>query len=379
MFRSVPHPWTVLVMLITGVAVTLAAEGDDARNALQEARRLVLDGRIAEAEALLAVAEGDSLEITTMWGVIAYEKGEYDEAVTRFRDVLAERPNRTGVWLYLGRALYERRDYEAALDALDRGRRTGDQLPTYFVLRSRAAEHLDRFRTAHGDLVEGIRLHPGSAELLRAATLLSIRMGLFEEAGRFAARHRAQATDDADAWILQAEALRQAGGVDEAIDLLLEASLRLPQEPEIVSRLGFGYADAGMSRNAADLFARRARIDGRHAYEAADQYRVLGRVREALRWNALVIEPRRKLPQRVAILIQAERVDAALALLPELSRHGLLDEAMRHHLAYAAIKTAQPTLARELLEALAPDERDPRVERLLEAARACEETPWTCP
>lgn len=369
----------MLVMVLIGATASMSAEGDDGGDALQEARRLVLDGRVAEAESILVRAEGDSLEIATLWGVIAYEKGDYEGATARFRSVLAERPNRTGVWLYLGRALYELADYEAALDALERGRRTGDQLPAYFVLRSRAAEHLDRYRSAHADLAEGMRLHPDSPDLLRAAALLSIRMGLFTEARRFAEQHRRLSPDDVEAWTLHAEALRAAGGVDESIELLLAASLRLPGEPDVLSRLAYSYAEAGMSWNAADLFARRARLDGKYAYEAADQFRVLGRVRDALRWNALVIEPSRKLPQRVAILVQADRIDAALALLPELTDRGLLDDVMRQHLGYAAVRATRPSLARELLEGIPETARDGRTVRLLEAAIACEESPWTCP
>jgi hypothetical protein len=161
--------------------------------------------------------------------------------------------------------------------------------------------------------------------------------------------------------------------------LLEEARLRLPRAPELLSQLAFSHAEVDHHRTAADLFARRTRVDGRHAYEAADQYRVLGRPREALRWNAHVVDVARKLPQRVAILVMADRVDGALALLPELTERGLLDDVMRHHLGYAAIKAARPALALELLRGISPEGRDDRVRRLLEVAADCEATPWTCP
>ena len=69
-------------------------------------------------------------------------------------------------------------------------------------------------------------------------------------------------------------------------------------------------------------------MGGSYAYEAADQYRMAGRARDALRMNSIAPLNEAQSVQRVAILFEDEHYAQILAIA-FTSRHGF------HRLAYA--------------------------------------------
>ena len=84
---------------------------------VEAAKSLMLIGRSSEARALLeqlATSHSGNNEIEFLLGMIAVEAQDYDEAIRRFRSILARQPGAVRVRLELARAFFLDRDYENA-------------------------------------------------------------------------------------------------------------------------------------------------------------------------------------------------------------------------------------------------------------------------
>jgi outer membrane protein len=110
----------LLASTILGATSALAAESSSA--VLDEARRLIADGRAAEAERLLAPHElemaGQPL-FDYLLGVATLDSGHPAEARPLFERVLAGEPESASARLELGRAMFESGDRDAARRQFD--------------------------------------------------------------------------------------------------------------------------------------------------------------------------------------------------------------------------------------------------------------------
>ena len=334
---------------------------------------------MGEAAAVLeSVRDQEGDEVQLLWGLVELDRERYAPAAARFESVLALRPDHTAVWLYLAQARFATGDLAGAHEALGAGEAVGRDLAGYYVLRARTEEGLGRQSEAWATLEQGRTQHPDDLEIHRERTLLRVRLGLHGAAVASGREYLARAEHDPFAWLVAGAAQREAGRLDEAVLLLEEARLRFPGETELTAQLAYAYALRGHHRSAAGLFEQLALGGGAFAFEAADQFRLAGQARAALRWNARVEDPRRKLPQRVAILVAEERYDVALALLAPLDARRLLDDAMAYHLAYAAVATDRYDLATALTDRITDDGYASLVTSLRRTIAACQEDPARC-
>jgi len=366
-------------VLLVGFLLIAAAPaiGDD--DPIRQARQLILEDRIEEAAiALESVRDSEGDEAQLLWGLVELSRERYAAAADRFESVLTVRPDRTAVWLYLAQARFATGDLAGAQEALRAGESVGRDLAGYYVLRARTEEGLGLQSEAWTTLEAGRAQHPDDLEIHRERTLHRIRLGLHGAAGASAREYLARAEHDPFAWLVAGSALREAGQSEEAVLILEEARLRFPGETELTAQLAHAYARQGHHRSAAGLFEQLSLGGVAFAFEAADQFRLAGQARAALRWNARVADPERKLPQRVAILVAAERYDLALTLQAPLDAHGLLDDAMAYHLAYAAVATDRYDLATTLTDSITDDGYASLVTSLRRTIDACEKDPARC-
>ena len=76
-------------------------------------------------------------------------------------------------------------------------------------------------------------------------------------------------------------------------------------------------------------------LGGDYAYEAADQYRMAGRLDDALRMNGLAPEREAQRQQRVSILFEQAEYARLVAMKLELN-----DPASRYRIAYPIMRSA---------------------------------------
>src|SRR5690606_13140073 len=146
----------------------------------------------------------------------------------------------------------------------------------------------------------------------------------------------------AEEYVAIAEALRSAKAYERAQLLMEGARLRYPENENILVQLAHCYLDAGRHIPAAMVFEDAARINPKYTLEAAELYKEAGLLHRAHWLNARVVDQKAKTKQRLSLLVEGQDFEAVTAMLPKLSRLGLLsDENMRYAVAYAYFKTGQ--------------------------------------
>lgn len=357
---------------------------------LEIARQSIVDGDMERAVQALVEARECWLEYDTacgftrvdyqsLVGVVYLEHHHYGKAVEALSEVAREQPQRTAVWLYLGQALYYEKRYPEALEALRRAVDVGKDMKGYHVLLSRAELASGDAVAARQTLIDGMKKYPGERTLLRDMTLLYAQHGLFRTAVEVGRRYLQAADGEVFAYLLVADAMRNAGATEAALPVLEEAHLVAPDSEEVLSRLAYAYAEAEKPYPAARLFERLTRRGHGYAFETAEQYRILGRTRLALQFNARVPEAKRKVTQRIAILLGDESFFQVSGLVAEAQRAGALDDATRYRLAYAAIRARKLEVAESLLAGISEPALESSKKRLDEVLDRCREQPVLCP
>lgn len=347
--------------------------------AVRRVQRAIVAGRYARARRALrqarrvaGVAEADLL---ALGGLLDLHDGRHQRALVALRRAAKLRPNRPGLHLYIARAQLGLGHAAEAKAALQRGRAAGVKIAGYWLLAGRIELALSHPQQAYRVLRRGLTRFPRDRRLLRDATLVLIRLRLFDAARRLARRYLRVAKNSAWAYLALGEALRGAGRHRDAIALLEEGRLRFPEQVALRARLAYAYADAGMVLTAARTFARLSVEHPRYAHAAAELYRRGGRRRAALRLNARVVGDARRLRQRLSILVGGQRWARALALQGSLARAGLLDDERRYLLAYAHLRAGHYDRAAALAGAVekGPLARDARAVREAAERRAARE------
>lgn len=295
----------------------------------------VLDEVDPEAEGL------DRARYFTLRGVIALRGQDFRAALDALDAALAAGATDPALHLFRARSAYALDDCEAALAALAQaGSATADGGPDVFVIPAECHWRAGRPALALGALDAGEAAYPAHRGFARTRIQRLVELGLFQaavEAGRaFVAGGEAAIEDH----LFVSEALLRAGEPAEARALLEEARLVFGDDERILVQLGHAWLGADHPITGARMFERAALYDPAYSRDAAEIYREQGLFARALAQNGRLFEQPAKLRQRLALLLDMERFEAAAALEPRLSRLGLLgaDEELRYALAYARFR-----------------------------------------
>jgi tetratricopeptide (TPR) repeat protein len=341
---------------------------------------LVRDGHWDRAaDALAAVdVEDEGVDLPRyhlLRGLVALHGERYAEAASALQAAIDAGNEDVGLRIPLARALLGDGRPAEALAALD----GTDALPGGWLVRARAHEAMDAPDAAFAALDAGATRFPDDADLALQRILLLVRVGLYQ-----------QARDDGMAWLSRedarveaslaiAEALRQSGDTGRAIEMLEDANLRFPEDPQVLGQLAGTWLADGHALACAQVLMQAVELDPEYAPEAAECYRRAGDLPLALYMNGRVIDPVEKTRQRLGLLLEAGDVDLALSLVPRLSRLGLLDDdSVRYALAYASYSAGALDGAEAWLSGIADPEVFRVATQLRTALTACREEPWTC-
>jgi tetratricopeptide (TPR) repeat protein len=127
-----------------------AAEPDSFAAAARAADEARSQGRVSEAIAHYNKAlelKGDWPEGWWYLGTLSYSADRHAEAVRAFAEVLKRYPSNGAAWAFIGLSRYELGEYPAALEALEKARRTGvgDEPGLVVLTRYRLGTLLTRF------------------------------------------------------------------------------------------------------------------------------------------------------------------------------------------------------------------------------------------
>lgn len=307
---------------------------------------LLRDGHPARAARVLDEVDLDDDALDhpryfTLRGVIALRQQDFRGALDALDAAVEAGATDPALHLFRARSAYALDDCPTALDALDRaGPAVAEGGPDMYVIPAECHWRAGRHARALGALDAGEAAHPSHRGFARTRVQRLVELGLFQaavEAGRAFVAGGAAAIED---HLFVSEALLRAGEPAEARALLEEARLIFGDDERILVQLGHAWLGAEHPITGARMFARAALYDPAYSRDAAEIFREQRMFARALALNGRLFEQPVKLRQRLALLLDMERFEAAAALEPRLSRLGLLteDEELRYALAYARFR-----------------------------------------
>ncbi len=363
---------------------------------------------------LVAAAQAEAPDHLALAALLIHD-GHPDRAAIELRavDPEAEGVDAARYWLLSGLIAHAAGDAARTAEALDRAASLGAAEPRLHLLRAQALARLDRHgevlaaleaagpalrapgtvqlelaaRRALGDTVgafaalqDGLQRFPQAIELERQAVLMLVELGLFQAA----AERGAALLERPEAGLVDhlafGEALRRAGASDRASAVLERARLRHPEARDVAVALARAELDAGRPRVAARVLAAAEPIDPALVAEAAELHRRGGQLDRALYLNRRVRDPRTKARQRLGLLVERERYEAAAALAERLSRLGLLEDGgVAYALAFAQLRGGQLEAAERSLARVDEPELFERASALRRAIETCRADPGACP
>jgi tetratricopeptide (TPR) repeat protein len=206
-------------------SLALAAEAVADVDPVALAALLIRDGHWDRAAAALIEVdladEGvDVARYHTLAGMIALRDTRFSDAVKAFEAAVAVGLVEPMLYLQLAQARLGAEDFDGALAAVAQASELEDTLAAVWLLRSRAHWGAERYDEGYAALLEGIGRFPERGDLVQHQVLLLVELGLFREAVEVGRVYLAGEEVEADAYVLLAEAMRQAGEHREAIELL---------------------------------------------------------------------------------------------------------------------------------------------------------------
>lgn len=287
--------------------------------------------------------------------------------------------DRPATWYALANSQLSARDARGALSTLAEAPAPIWAIPGAHRITAEAHRALAEEEEAFEAACEGLLLFPQEVELQRLRALSAIALGLSREGMEAARVLLARPGITPRDYLVLASAFVREGDTASGAALLETALLRFPDSAEPRELLARVYLEARRPLAAAQVLHPLALESPEAALRAAELYGRARRFDQALRFNGLVADAKKKVRQRLMLLIESERYAEAAALDARLSRLGLLsDEGLRYALVYAHHVSGNHRRVVELAGALTEPELLRKVAELRRAIDACAADPWRC-
>lgn len=357
---------------------------EDEVNYVDLAARLIHDGHYDRALDTLAETEPkatgvDTKRYYTLRG-LAYLNGQnYKAARDDFKAAIASGQTEPLLKLYLAQAYFGLKDYKNTVEALSGAGAAGESEPALFLMKSESYWKLGQHGASIATLRKGGKKFPEKAEFERLQIFYLIELGLYLEATDVSERYLAREGITEDDYVAVGEALRSANEFKKAQLILEGAHLRFPESEKVMLQLAHSYLDDERTLSGAMLFEDAARLSPKYTLEAAELYKQSNLVFRAMFLNARVADQAKKTKQRLSLLVDAGNYESVTAMLPKLSRLGLLkDDNIRYALAYAFFKTERFVQAEQQLKFIKQPELFEASLQLRKAMENCRAAGWEC-
>ena len=277
-----------------------------------------------------------NMEVIRERGVYHLSKDKVDEAIADFDRAIEIAPGDAGAYEARGLALFVKRDYEEAVKSFDKAIAIAPDVASPYMNRGRAYAILKKYDKAIESLNQALLKNPGSLTALELRARVHQQNGDTERALADAAAAARLRPGTLGPLLLRVEILASAERMDEALEQMERLVELVPDNVELMTRLGVFYMVAKRPRAAIDLFTQ---------------------VLEKNKDNWLVL--RRRGDAHLSVAQQAEAIadyEKAIKLQPK-------DEGLLNNLAWVL--------------ATSPDEKVRDGKRAVElATRACEESKY---
>lgn len=375
----------VLVLLsLFNLHAGVAGEREKKVDYLGLAGLLIQDGKVERADMALAsvdvaAADLDRKRYFTLRGLVDLKLQRYPDAIEHLHAAQKAGQDKPILYVYLAQSWYGLGEYAKALAAIDAAGATGSSLPGVVLLAAQCHWAVGDHAAAWDTLNEGAGRFPSDPAFPRQQVFRLIQLGLYQQAVVVGRDYLQRFDVDAHDHVAIGSAMRQAGQAQTALSILEPARLRFPNEVKAVIALARTYVDLGRLNVAADLMEQAAAMDPQYLIDAAELHRRAGHTLRALYLNSQVRDQKKKLKQRLALLLEDADYSRAAGMQEDLFRAGLLaDEDIRYALAYAAFKAGEFARAEAQLATLKKAALFKKATALRKAMETCRDEAWRC-
>lgn len=259
-------------------------------------------------------------------GLIAQGRGDPAEAAKAFERALMATPGIPQLHLHAAHAYFKLKQFEAVLRHAQAASSLKAEAVAQPLLESRALEGLNRDTEAYVVLKQACETFTDTFRPCLELAVLTHRKKLPSEV-RYAVNKVLALDPDRDTALGLFHLLY---GDRDALAMLEQIVARYPKDAELRAHLGHVYAGKRQWYSAARLFEGATSLGGQYAFEAADQYRMAGRYRHALRMNGQALFSQDQAAQRLAILFEHKQYARIVAMDTQFKAPG-----SRYRVAYA--------------------------------------------
>lgn len=296
-----------------------------------------------EAEAQLATLS--STNRPRFEGLIAEGRDQPALAADAFERALVETPDVPEIHLHAAHAYFKLEQFEAVLRHARGAVSLRDEAVAQPLLEARALQALNRDSEAYIVLTRACEAYQSDPRPCFEFATLAHRKKLLQDVRRVARKLVALASDR-DAMLPLFHLLY---GDRDGLPILEQVVAQYPKDAEIRALLAHVYARDGRWFTAARLFEEATIMGGKYAYESADQYRMAGRYKNALRMNGQAASSQTQRVQRLSILFEQQRYARIVSMPGTFTEPAALYRVAYAHYAVGEHGKAKRT-ARKLLE-----------------------------
>jgi len=387
MLKIFEYPSLTGVLLIVVLFTSVSSHAEQKKQQadyLNIAALLIKDGHFERAEIALNQVDItqetlDKAQYYTLLGLIQLNKKDYLSAKDSIVQAINAGQQEKYIYVYLAQAAYGMKDYQTTVAAIEKSAEEGEKIKDFYNMRAQSHWLLGNKTLAWQAIEQGLQRFIDEPSLLKQKVFYLIELKLFQDAVQVGELYLDVANITAKDYIAFGSALRRSGALDKAIILLEKAKMKYPASEHAIVELAHAYIDQGNLLAAADLFLQATAIDQKYVAEAAELSRRAAKYHRALSLNAQINDQKKKLKQRLAILIENQDYELSASMGSALYRVGLLaEEDIRYALAYSYFKAGKYPQAKEHLSQLKRSDLFRKSTELRKTMKTCETARWAC-
>lgn len=305
---------------------------------------LIRDGKLDlawEELKLNTVKTKDVGRYQLLMGKYYASKNEFAKALGHFQKAQNQNSTQNEADLQAARAHYQLKDYKNAQELFEKKSLAGLLTENDYVQKSQSEYQTKSQQKAWSTLLSAKEKFP-SYTIERELIALKANMGLVHEALTDALNWLHSTNVMSSQFMNLAEIFHSIHREDEALVILEAGRAREPMNAEINLTLSQMYFQKNLLQASAEGFTRAAESDSKYYYHAAELYRQMGDVQRSNYYNIYIVDPKEKLKQRIAGLVDIGNFPLIASLESIIQRSDLSkDDEIRYALAYSLVREGQ--------------------------------------
>ena len=281
--------------------------------------------------------------------------------------------------IYLAQAAYATENYQLVINALDSAGAAVAKIPSIYHMRAQSHWYLENHQMAIAVLDQASEIFSRDKSFPRRKIFYYLELGYNKQAALLGKNYLETFTGERSDYVAIGNALRASGDKVSALQFLENARLKFPTDENIAKSLAAVYIHAENYYSAAKIIHDAAYINPNLIKEAAELYRRAGSEYMALSLNGLIQDQTEKLKQRMALMLQLENFEQAVAMENDIIRiHLDNDENMKYALAYSLFKIGNYTKAESYLAQITDTGIIKKALELRKIMDDCAPDAWRC-